>query len=148
FAVSDKPDLYRITKPDASRIGVDLDAPCGPRLGIKLDVWERAANNQQRVAGLNRILGWPGAEQADAAGSVWARIRNGGFSKQRLDNWRGERLGQLFQLIGGVKRAGSCQNGNLCSGIQHFGGAPQVLLFGHPTAYCKHIGGVMRLITR
>ena len=53
---------------------------------------------------------------------------HGGLAEQRLDDRRGERLGQLLQLVGRAKRAAAGQDRDLLAGVQDVGGPLQVVL--------------------
>ena len=55
---------------------------------------------KMRVAAFDRLMGRPGAEQADAAGRVGAVVRHAGLAQQRLDDRRRQRIGKPFQLVG------------------------------------------------
>src|SRR5205085_5151515 len=123
--VADEAHLYRIAQPDAQRIDVDLHRARLARLRIVLDIGEAAADDQKRVAGFERLLRRPGAEQAAAAGRVGAVVGHAGFAEQRLDDRRAEQLDHFLQLGAGADRAAAGEDYRLLAHIQQIGGAAQ-----------------------
>ena len=97
-AVADEPDLDRISEPDARGIDVDLDTARLAGLRVVLDVGKGGPDEEERVTVLERVLRRLGAEEPDAAGRVRAVVGYRGLPEQRLDNRRGQGLGQPLQL--------------------------------------------------
>ena len=72
--VADQRTFDRRAQADTLRVMVDLDDARLTRLGIELDVGEGAADDQQRVALLQRLLRRPRAQKSDPAGGVGAVV--------------------------------------------------------------------------
>ena len=82
--IADEPDFRRIAQADAIRVEIDLHAARLTRLGVELDIGEAAADDEQRIAGLERVLRGPGAEQTDAAGRVGAVVGHAALPRSGL----------------------------------------------------------------
>ena len=80
------------------RVEIDLHRARLPGLREELDVGKRGADHQQRVALFQRLLRWPRAEQADAAGGVRAVVRHRRLAEQRLDDRRAQLFRQLLPV--------------------------------------------------
>ena len=72
------------------------------RLWVELDIRKTAADDQQCLATFERVLRRPGAEQADTARRIRARIRHAGFAEHRLDDRGAENLGDFLQFLAGA----------------------------------------------
>src|SRR5262249_10863079 len=104
-AVPYQPDLDRIAEADSHGIQLGLDGARLVWLWIELDVGERRADEEQRIAGLERLLRRPSSEQADRAGRVHAVVRYRAFSEQRLDDGCAQHLRRRLELVGRGERA-------------------------------------------
>ena len=91
-AVADQADLYGVAQSNTNRVDVELDRPRLSRLRVELDVRERGADHEKRVAVLDRFLRRLGSQQSDAAGGVGAVVGHARFAQQRLDDRRGKRF--------------------------------------------------------
>ena len=78
--VADQRTFDRRAQTDTLRVMVDLDDTRLTRLGIELDIGERAADDQQRVALLQRLLRRPRAQKSDPAGGVRVVVGERAFS--------------------------------------------------------------------
>ena len=92
LAVPHQPDFDWITQADPLGIEIDLHPPRLTGLGHELDIGERSADHQKRVAILYRFLRWLGSKQTDSAGGVRAVVGHCGLAQQRLDDRRAEFL--------------------------------------------------------
>src|SRR4029078_9297051 len=120
-AVADQPDFDGVAQTDAFWVDLDLHRTGVTRLWVKLDVGKTAADDQQGVATLQRLLRRFGSEQADPAGAERTVVRNGAFAEQRLDHRRPEAVGNRQYVFARVERATAGQYRGLFSGIEDFG---------------------------
>ena len=100
-----------------------------PSFGQELGVGEARADHQQRVAVLHQVPARLGAEQADRAGDEGQVVGQRRLAEQRLGDAGAEQVGDLDHLVGRAQGAGADQHRDPLAGVQHLGGALQ-LVFG------------------
>ena len=72
--VTDQADLDGIAQADMLGLVIDLHTDGLPRLGQELDIGEAGTDDEQPVAGIEGLDGWAGADHANSAGGIGARI--------------------------------------------------------------------------
>jgi hypothetical protein len=146
--VADESDVDGITQADAHRIGVDLHRPRLPRLRHELDVRERRAGDQQRVAMLHRVAGRPRAEQTDAAGRQRMIVLEHALAEEGFDDRRAEEIGDLFDFFGGAERSASDEHRDALAGVEQVGRALQIVIRGQSASARENIRRVAGKIAR
>src|SRR5438094_919574 len=129
--VAHEVDLHRIAHADHATIEVDLDAPRLALLRKPLRVRKARANHQEGVTALHHLVARPRPEQTDRAGYERQVVGHCGASVQRLGYASAENLCGLDHLVGRAERSLADQHGDLGPGVQHLGGAAQVLVMGN-----------------
>ena len=143
-AVADEADVHRIAEADPHRVQLDLHAARLAGFRVVLDVRKGGADDEQRVAGFQRLLRRARAEQPDGARRVGAVVRHHAFTEQRLDDRRRQQIGHALELVPGAQRSAPGEDRHLAAGVQELGGASQILVGRQPRAARRDVGGVVR----
>src|SRR3982751_4627576 len=94
---------------NALSVTVDLDTARFARFGIVLDVRERGADDEQRLAGFHDFLRWKRPQNSDAACCVWVVIRQHSLAKKSLRNGCAKKLSRMLELGSRIYRATASQ---------------------------------------
>jgi len=141
-------DLDRVTQADPRRVEVDLNGTGLSRPGVELDVRERAADDQERVAIFERILRWSRAEEADTTRGVRAIVGHDRLTEERLDDGRPKKLGDLLQVVARTQSALAGEDGDLPSVVQDIRRPFEVVRHRQSGAPGVDLRNVMRNVPR
>jgi hypothetical protein len=103
--VAHESDVRRDAEADALGPVVDLHAHGLPRGREELDVRERAADDHQRVAPLDRVLRRPRAHHPYGPGDVRAVVGHAVLAELGLHDRRSQDLGEPLELVTGAASA-------------------------------------------
>ena len=142
--VADERGVDRAAQADALGVELDLDELGLAGLRVELDVGEARADDQQRVAALQRVLRRRGAEKAGAAGRVRVVVGQHALAEQRLRHRRAEPLGDRLDLGAGVERAAPGHDHDLLALVQDRGGARELVLGRHMRALGHQVRDMVR----
>jgi hypothetical protein len=129
--VAHQSDIDREAEADPGGVVVDLHSHCLVGLRVVLDVGEAAADDQQRVALLERVLRGARAEEAHAARRPRAIVGQHVLAQERLGDDRAQPLGRRFEGVRRTPRPIPGQDDDPLPAFEDARGALQLRSQGH-----------------